>query len=164
MAEAYMELDSPEQQQPREPEEDAEGRAAAAVDVDAADVVVAATAVITPPHSTSNTPQRSSGVAARDIVHSSEQLNREIDSAAPESPGGSLYYGDIMEGISSSDEDKNGEAAEMSHPPTRPGRRGLARNAARRLDMDDAGSVDESERIEHTDFFNSFGQDWLIIQ
>ncbi|KAJ2743321.1 hypothetical protein GGI20_003835 [Coemansia sp. BCRC 34301] len=164
MDDVRMELDSPESQQPLEPEVDAEGPAPAiTAGVGVADVVEAATAVITPPHSTSNTPQRNSGVAAHDIVPNTEHQNREIDSAAPESPGSSFYYGDIMEGIGSSDE--NDGAAEMVHQSTHvSGRRGYTRNANRRLDMNDPGNIDESDRLDHTDFFNSFGQDWLVVQ
>ncbi|KAJ2880678.1 hypothetical protein IWW38_005910, partial [Coemansia aciculifera] len=102
-----MDLDPPEQR-PQEEEEE---------------VDVAATAAITPPHSTSISPLRNNNASARDMAPSSEQQNREIDSAAPESPGGSLYYGDTMEGISSSDEDKNDRATEATRPPTRPSRR-----------------------------------------
>ncbi|KAJ2331299.1 hypothetical protein GGH92_009268, partial [Coemansia sp. RSA 2673] len=64
MANANMELDSPEQQQ-REPEVIVEDRALA---FEIADV-----AAITPPQSTSNTPQRNSAAPVP------EQQMREID-------------------------------------------------------------------------------------
>ncbi|KAJ2236220.1 hypothetical protein GGI13_008522 [Coemansia sp. RSA 455] len=150
MANANMELDSPEQQQQREPEVIVEDRALA---FEIADV-----AAITPPQSTSNTPQRNSAVPVP------EQQMREIDSAAPESPSGSRDYDDNMEDLSSSDEDKNDRAVEPARPPTRPSRKGFSRSAARRLDMADPNISDESERVEHTDFFNDFGQDWLTTQ
>ncbi|KAJ2860920.1 hypothetical protein GGH94_005225 [Coemansia aciculifera] len=151
MVNASMELDSPEQQQQQEPEVVVEDRTLA---FEIADAVAA----ITPPQSTSNTPQRNSSVPVP------EQQMREIDSAAPESPGGSRYYGDNMEDLSSSDEDKGDRAAELARPPSRPSRKGFSRSAARRLDMDDPNISDESERVEHTDFFNNFGQDWLTTQ
>ncbi|KAJ2493395.1 hypothetical protein IWW37_000679 [Coemansia sp. RSA 2050] len=148
-----MELDTPEeqQQQPQSPEV-----AIGEESIPAFEIVDAA-AALTPPQSTSNTPQRNSAVPVP------EQQMRDIDSAAPESPGGSRFYGGNMDDVSSPDEDKGDRATERARMPTQPNRKGLPRGAARRLDMDDTTTSDESERVEHTDFFNSFGQDWLTV-
>ncbi|KAJ2416454.1 hypothetical protein GGI10_000961 [Coemansia sp. RSA 2530] len=150
-----MELDSPEeeqqqQQQSQSPEVVIEEHIPAFEIVDVA-------SALTPPQSTSNTPQRNSTVPVP------EQQMREVDSAAPESPGGSHYHGGHMDDVNSSDEDRGDRAIERARPPARSNRKGFPRAAARRLDMDDITISDESERVEHTDFFNSFGQDWLTV-
>ncbi|KAJ2793629.1 hypothetical protein H4S07_006993, partial [Coemansia furcata] len=132
--------------QPQQPEAVVEAHTPA---FEIADVVAA----ITPPQSTSNTPQRNIAVPVP------EQQMREIDSAAPESPGVARYIDDI-----SSDDDRDSPAQEQAHPPTQPSRKGFARGSARRLDMNDTDASDESERVDHTDFFNSFGQNWLTTQ
>ncbi|KAJ1997528.1 hypothetical protein GGI04_005367 [Coemansia thaxteri] len=157
-----MELDSPAQ---------------TASEVAAAESRTPTAAVFTPPQSTSNTPQRISTASIMDFAEPQQQL-RANDSAAPESPTGSGQFGEYMDNESENDEEDYEEsvaiaaaeaaASEMhQQQQTRLGDRSRTHGSrAAREDLDIQGSVgfEESEHIEHTDFFNSFGQDWLIVE
>ncbi|KAJ1797986.1 hypothetical protein LPJ59_002792 [Coemansia sp. RSA 2399] len=128
------------------------------IDTPEARAAAAAAAVpATPPQSNNNTPQRDAGPT------SSNGGQRQADSAVPESP--------LMRPISGNDDDAFDEDMEEEAPTRHRAVRGSglrshlttskSRNRGRgKTSGEFEGDLDELQRIEHTDFFNSFGQDW----
>ncbi|KAJ2398559.1 hypothetical protein GGI23_003175 [Coemansia sp. RSA 2559] len=128
------------------------------MDVDTPEVRAAAAAAAvpaTPPHSNNNTPQRDAGPTG------SNGAQRQADSAVPESPRIRSILGNDGDAL---DEDMEEEEPTRHRAVRGSGLRShLMTNKSRgrgKTSAEFESDFDELQKIEHKDFFNSFGQDW----
>ncbi|KAJ2622490.1 hypothetical protein GGI25_003745 [Coemansia spiralis] len=133
--------------------------------------VIAATTGMpfTPPHSNTNTPQRHTDAAGDDYEDEQSGMEpvrprRLNDSAVPESPSMRAEHGETVE---SSDAESDSERYQASGPRTSGSRSsGFRRSGSRTVISSSSrhggygSDSEEVHKIDHTDFFSSFGPNW----